>query len=237
MRRACRVPTFCAALLTAALGGGALLAESAVATGRLVATPGAEQQLKAPVSGVIDQFVVGAGRPITEGALLVTYDTRSLEKSLAEAQARYATLAAERRVDGGFGVSRRPELEAREEIVSAQERISHARLLAPEDGWVMRPLVSTGSKVRRKTPLLVFVPLSKVSLTADVPAEQSGSFAPGRRVVVRSAESGEGEITGTVATAGAPTEGGGPFRFEVRLAASPPFALGETLAIAPLPPP
>ncbi len=252
MLAARRRTTLAVVLLAGTLGAGALLAESTVATGRLVAAPGAEQALKAPVSGTLDRFVVTAGERVAEGALLATYDTRALEKELANARERYARLAEQRRADGastgpsssgtgpnkgapsgGGTISRSPELEALDDVVSTQERIARARLVAPEDGWIVRPLVSTGGKIKKRTPLLLFLPVAGVTLVAEAPAGASSAFQPGQRVVVRSAEGGDGEVDGTVAPTGAPGPGNGGHRFAVRLAAPPPFALDETLGVVP----
>lgn len=226
-----------------------------VAPAQLIAEPGAERSLRAPVSGTIDSFPVAAGRPAARDSELVTYDTRELEAELERAQRRYAELTARRRSDGGSSggssstganrgaasgpsaIPRSPEHDAMAEVLDVQERIARSRLLAPEDGWVLRPSVSTGGKIKRKAPLIVFVPADQVRLEAEVPAELAGAFPPGAAVTVTREEGGTEVAQGIVAPRGPAPAAGGRVRFTIELAALPPFALGEPLRVALRPAP
>jgi len=231
-------------------------ASPVVAPARLIAAPGAERSLRAPVSGTIDAFSVAAGHPAARDTALVTYDTRALEAELERAQRRYAELAGKRRSEGGGGgavssssganrgaassgsaIPRSPEHDAMAEVLDVQERIARSRLLAPEDGWVLRPIVSTGGKIKRKAPLIVFVPADQVRLEAEVPSDLAGAFPPGSAVTV-TREEGGGEIAqGIVAPRGPAPATGGRVRFTIELAELPPFALGEALRVALRPAP
>ncbi len=221
-----------------------------VAAAQLVAAPGAERALRAPVSGTIDSFLITAGRPASRDSELVTYDLRELQAELERAQRSYRELAARRRSDGGTSggssstganrgaasapsaIPRSPEHDAMAEVLDVQERIARSRLVAPEDGWVLRPLVSTGIKIKRKAPLLAFVPADRVRLEAEVPSDLAAVFPPGAAVTV-SREEGGGETAQGIVAPGQPTPApGGTVRFAIRLAALPPFALGEPLRVA-----
>ncbi len=234
-------------------GGGV---SPVVAPAQLVVAPGAERSLRAPVSGTIDTFLVAAGRPAARDTELVSYDLRELEAELERAQRRYAELAGRRRSEGGGGgavssssganrgaassgsaIPRSPEHDAMAEVLDVQERIARSRLLAPEDGWVLRPLVSTGLKIKRKAPLIVFVPADRVRLEAEVPSDFAFAFPPGTAVAVTREEGGAEVVQGIVAP-GKPTPApGGAVRIEIQLAAFPPFALGEPLRVALRPAP
>lgn len=219
---------------------------------RLVAEPGAERSLRAPVSGRIDRFPIAAGRPAARDVVLASYDLRELEHELERAQLRYAELAAQRRAQGGGGggassssganrgaasggsaPSRSPEHEAMAEILEVQERIARSRLSAPGDGWVLRQLTTTGAKIKRKAPLLLFVPAERVRLEAEVPPGLAGAFPPGAAVTVAEEEGGGEVVQGVVAPSPPQPAAGGLLRLEIQLAALPPFPLGVPLRVAP----
>jgi len=236
----------------APLGGASPL----VAPAQLIAAPGAERSLRAPVSGTIDSFPVAAGRPAARDTELVTYDLRALESELERARRGYAELAAQRRAQGGgasgvstssganrgaassgSAISRAPEHDAMAQVLELQERIARSRLLAPEDGWVLRPIVSTGGKIKRKAPLIVFVPADQVRLEAEVPSNLAGAFPPGSAVTVTREEGGAEVVQGIVAPRGPAPATGDQVRFTIELAALPPFALGEALRVTLRPAP
>ncbi len=221
--------------------------------GRLVAAAGSEVELKAEITGVIADFPVAAGRPVVKETQIVTYDTRKLEEDLEDARKSLSSAQSEKRrlSTEGRPTSSQPtaqtaealraaqralqfeneEQMAMQDLLDTQTKIAKSRILAPADGYVVRPLVTTGGKIKRKTPLVVFVPADKVRLEAEASPEVAARLAPGTAVTV-TAEGGGAPVAGSIDSIGTQPTVAGTIPLVVRLAAPAPFALGEVLRVA-----
>ena len=224
--------------------------------GRLIAAPGSEVELKAEITGVIADFPVAPGRRVAKETQIVTYDTRKLEEDLEDARKSLASAQSEKRrlSTEGRPTSSQPtaqtaealraaqralqfeneEQMAMQDLLDTQTKIAKSRILAPVDGYVVRPLVTTGGKIKRKTPLVVFVPADKVRLEAEASPAVAASLAPGAVVAVTD-EAGGAPVAGSIESIGTQPTVAGTIPLVVRLAAPAPFALGEALRVAIVP--
>lgn len=225
-------------------------------TGRLVAAPGSEVELKAAISGVIADFPVAAGQLAAKDTLIVAYDMRALEAKLEKARRQLTQAQAEKRrlATEGRPTSSQPtaqtaealraaqralqfedaEKGAMQDFLDVQNDIAKSRIEAPSNGYVVRPLVTTGGKIKRKTPLVLFVPAEKVRLEAAVAAEIASTFAVGDAVTIV-AESGGKPVAGKVASIGAQPNADGTVAMVFESKEKLPFGLGEPLTITPAP--
>lgn len=127
----------------------------------------------------------------------------------------------------GATTSRSPKHDAMADILETQERIARSRLRAPGKGWVVRQLKTTSVRIKKKSPLLHFVPAERVRLEAEVPRALTAELPPGNTITV-SRVAGGGEVAHRIEAPSGPRPApGDTLRLEIQHAALPPRALGE----------
>lgn len=225
MRRLSRpvVHSLHAALLGSLLAATTLATAGVEAEAKLTLPAGAEITVNSPASLPVLTLPVEIHKPVKKNTVILQIDKSKLEKelegtrkSLASAQAEKRRLAIERRgatsqptsqdpaalrAAQEIGMAEAAEQRAMSDISMLQMQIAESTVKAPEDGYVTKQLYAVAAKTKRRKPLLMFAPASKVILEASLPAAEAAPFAAGTTVRIAATGGAAGSFQGKVLAA------------------------------------
>jgi multidrug efflux system membrane fusion protein len=184
--------------------------------------------LRAQVSGTVQQLDQDKGAVVTAGQLLLSLSPESrpaqLSRDQAEVRQREAAVTAARRLRNDKLISANDLLKVETELANAQVRLSSAqqgmentRIRAPFAGILDGRQVELGDYVQPGQPLLTLVDIEQLKVGSQVPQQQVASLKIGQPVRVELLDGTQ--LQGKVHfIAAAAEEGSRSFRVEVSVA-------------------
>jgi HlyD family secretion protein len=184
--------------------GGRVAAE-----GRVAAYPGAEVKVAAERAGRLLRVLVREGQRVRKGELLAEIDALEPRALLAQARARVAEYAAERRL-AEINLRRRLQLvterigalsdldQARRDVEIARARqqtaeaeaarqqaqLVRARVASPLSGTVISRFVEAGETVEAGAPVVTVADLSRLRIEGEAAEADAGALAEGSTVAI-----------------------------------------------------
>lgn len=180
--------------------------------------------VKAEVAATLAEVLVREGQAVKRGDVLARFDTRDLAARLAEkesnlvgakAQLVYAEktraknmalrqkdIVAETSLDqaqSSWQVQQAAVQALTAQVEMARKALNDAVVRAPIDGMVAERTVNPGETLAVNARMFSVVDLSRVEVTATVPADDVARLKPGQPVVLRVEGFGERRFPGTLA--------------------------------------
>jgi RND family efflux transporter MFP subunit len=205
-----------------------------------------EWDLAFKVGGVLSQLRVDEGAPVRAGQVLAELDTTELGAAVSQAREalrkarrdaeRATTLAAQDAVPRAAAEDARTGLAVAEAAAAAAEfNLRHARLVAPDDGWVDRRLAEPGEIVAPGRPVLHLSGRGRGYVVRAALAERDVlGLAPGAAATVTLDANPGIELAGRVTEIGhAAARGTGTWQVEIGIAPPPgtPLLAGLTAKV------
>lgn len=142
------------------------------------------------VPGRLIERPASQGMVAPQGTLLARLDPENFAARLASATARLVNardeLARRRQLRdrGVISATEFDQFNTEFQVAEAEERearraLEDTRLVAPFDGRVARTLMSVGTSVQPKQPVLVFQDISRLEIDIEVPEQSMTAMAPG----------------------------------------------------------
>lgn len=244
------LPLIAAAVLAYALGAGRAERVAVIrpvygpAVQAVYATGTVEPSVMVPIAGkraaVLLAFSADEGQNVTKGQVLAQLEDDELQKALAEMEAvaalaekefaRRSALVQKNAVSEQSLDQARSNLDAaKARVAQAQANLDEMKLVAPEDGIIIRRDGEIGELIAANQPVFWMSCCSGLRVAAEVDEEDIALVKPGQKVLIR-ADAFPGKIfDGTVQSI---TPKGDPvsrnYRVRIGLEADTPLMIGMT---------
>jgi membrane fusion protein (multidrug efflux system) len=147
------------------------------------------------VDGVVSEVDAVEGTQVREGAVLVRLDNRmaqaELERARSAADVAQQAFQRQETLVKSNGTSQKAYLDAkaardaaRADLADAETGLAYVNITAPLSGTVLRMDAKVGQHVDASTQLAEVVDLSRLVVTAGVPAREIGGVTVGQRVLL-----------------------------------------------------
>jgi membrane fusion protein (multidrug efflux system) len=144
--------------------------------------PAAGAQLAAPSAGVVARVNVVAGQPVQKGDVLVELNSGTATFNSVHAEAdRQKKLFEQNNT-------------SQKNLQDAEAQLAALEIVAPVSGTVTRLAVKPGEAVDPNTPVAEVIDLSRLAVTAEIPAAEAADLKPGEEVQVQ----GDTPVTATL---------------------------------------
>ncbi len=157
--------------------------------------PAGAARLAAPVAGVVMAVPAKEGERVEAGAVIVKLDDRLALSSLALAEQQFERQKKLRTVEG---TSEKAFQEANQQVAAARAQLALVQLTTPLAGVVARINVQPGQAVDINTVVAEVVDLSRLVLTAGVPASEASALKVGQVAEIFAENSDKPVATGSV---------------------------------------
>ena len=141
--------------------------------------PAASARLAAPVAGVLAEVKVGEGQRVEKGEVLFQLESRAADVAVDFAKKTVDRQQALLRMNN---TSQKAVEDAEQQLATAQAQQALLRIKAPLSGTVTHVNVRPGEAVDLTTPLADIVDLSRLVISANIPAAEAGRVKAGQPV-------------------------------------------------------
>jgi membrane fusion protein (multidrug efflux system) len=143
--------------------------------------PAAVADVAAPVAGVITAVKVWEGAPVKQGDLLFQLDSRVADVAVDFSQ---KALARQRALFDNHNTSQKAVEDAEQQAAQAKAQQELLQIRAPLSGTVTKVNVHPGEAVDLTSALAHIIDLSRLVITADIPAGEAGPLKTGQTAVL-----------------------------------------------------
>ena len=157
--------------------------------------PAGAARLAAPVAGVVMAVPAKEGERVEAGAVIVKLDDRLALSSLALAEQQFERHKKLRTVEG---TSEKVFQEASQQLAAARAQLALVHLTTPLAGVVARINVQPGQAVDMNTIVAEVVDLSRLVVTAGIPASEASALKVGQVAEIFTENNDKPVATGNV---------------------------------------
>jgi membrane fusion protein (multidrug efflux system) len=154
--------------------------------------PAASAGVASPVAGVVTEVKVWEGGQVRQGDLLFQLDSRVADVAAAFAQ---KTLDRQQELLRLKNTSQKAVQDAEQQLAAAKAQQELLRIRAPLSGTVTRVNLRPGEAVDLTTVLATITDLSRLVVTADIPAAEAGLLQAGQKVDLESDPPAESSVS------------------------------------------